>query len=177
MDYYRSHWVSIEPERLARYDQLLQWMPRWRGSWKVSSCRRTAGNRLRLWPGLGGAGACAAGAGGGVGEGGVGEGRGRGAGARSKGPVAGGRAPRSRRGFAGGAWLRDRSFLRQDDGGRTVTPKSHRFWSDAGNLCPSHHRSAVPFRFLPAPPASINAFQQLLHMAARPRSQDSSALG
>src|SRR3990172_3811908 len=102
MDYYRSHWVSIEPERLARYDQLLQWMPRWRGSWKVSSCRRTAGNRLRLWPGLGGAGACAAGAGGGVGEGGVGEGRGRGAGARSKGPGAGGRAPRSRRGVAGG---------------------------------------------------------------------------
>ena len=32
------------------------------------------------------------------------------------GPVAGGRALRSRRGFVGGPSLRDRSFLRQDDG-------------------------------------------------------------
>ena len=31
MDYYRSHRVSIEPERLARYDQLLQWMPQMEG--------------------------------------------------------------------------------------------------------------------------------------------------
>lgn len=27
MEYYRSHWVAIEPERLARYDALFQWMP------------------------------------------------------------------------------------------------------------------------------------------------------
>lgn len=27
-DYYRSHWVSIEQERLAVYDQIFQWSPR-----------------------------------------------------------------------------------------------------------------------------------------------------
>ena len=27
MDFYRSHWENIEPERLARYDQFLQWTP------------------------------------------------------------------------------------------------------------------------------------------------------
>ena len=26
-DYYRSHWVTVEDERLARYDQMFRWGP------------------------------------------------------------------------------------------------------------------------------------------------------
>jgi len=27
LEYYRSHWVNIDPQRLATYDQMFQWTP------------------------------------------------------------------------------------------------------------------------------------------------------